>query len=48
MIIGGLQKTSFVDWPEKICSTVFIAGCNFRCPFCHNPDLVDPELIEKL
>lgn len=48
MIIGGVQKTSLVDWPEKICSTVFIAGCNFRCPFCHNPELVDPTLIEQL
>lgn len=48
MIIAGLQKTSLVDWPEKICSTVFIAGCNFRCPFCHNPELVLPEQIEQL
>jgi pyruvate formate lyase activating enzyme len=48
MIIGGMQKTSFVDWPEKICTTLFIAGCNFRCGFCHNPDLVLPESIETL
>ncbi len=47
MIIAGVQKTSTVDWPENICSTVFIAGCNFRCPFCHNPELVLPEEIEK-
>lgn len=47
MIIGGLQKTSTVDWPKNICSVVFIAGCNFRCPFCHNPELVLPEEIEK-
>jgi len=48
MIIAGLMKTSLMDWPEKICSTVFIAGCNFRCPFCHNPDLVLPEDIAKI
>jgi len=48
MIIGGLQKTSLVDWPGNICSTVFIAGCNFRCPFCHNPELVLPSEIEKI
>jgi pyruvate formate lyase activating enzyme len=48
MIIAGIQKTSLVDWPEKICATVFIAGCNFRCSFCHNPDLVFPEEIEKI
>jgi len=48
MIIAGIQKTSLVDWPENICSTVFLAGCNFRCPFCHNPELVLPEQIETL
>jgi pyruvate formate lyase activating enzyme len=48
MIIAGIQRTSLVDWPEKICSTVFIAGCNFRCGFCHNPELVLPEEVEKL
>ncbi|MBU2561498.1 MAG: anaerobic ribonucleoside-triphosphate reductase activating protein [Nanoarchaeota archaeon] len=48
MIIAGVERTSLVDWPEKICSTVFIAGCNFRCPFCHNPELVLPEEIEKI
>lgn len=48
MIIAGLERTSLVDWPEKICSTVFIAGCNFRCPFCHNPELVLPEGIKNI
>jgi pyruvate formate lyase activating enzyme len=48
MIIAGVQKTSLVDWPEKICATIFIAGCNFRCPFCHNPELVLPGEIERL
>ena len=48
MIIAGVQRTSLVDWPGKICSTVFIAGCNFRCGFCHNPELVLPEEIEKV
>jgi pyruvate formate lyase activating enzyme len=37
-----------VDWPGNICSTVFIAGCNLKCPFCHNPELVLPDEIEKL
>jgi pyruvate formate lyase activating enzyme len=48
MIIAGIERTSLVDWPEKICSTVFIAGCNFRCGFCHNPELVLLEEVEKL
>lgn len=48
MIIAGIQRTSLLDWPGKICSTIFIAGCNFRCGFCHNPELVLPEEIEKV
>lgn len=40
MKIGGLQKFSLLDYPEKICAIVFTAECNFRCPFCHNPSLV--------
>lgn len=42
MLIGGLQKTTLIDYPKKIAATVFLAGCNFRCPFCHNPELVFP------
>lgn len=38
--IGGLRKTSLIDYPGKICCVIFLTGCNFRCPFCHNPDLV--------
>jgi len=40
MIIGGLQKLTLIDYPSKIAATVFLTGCNFRCPFCHNPELV--------
>lgn len=36
----GWQKTSFVDYPDKISTVFFFGGCNFRCAFCHNPDLV--------
>jgi pyruvate formate lyase activating enzyme len=42
MIIGGLQRFSLVDFPGRICAIVFTRGCNFRCPYCHNPELVDP------
>lgn len=42
MLIGGLQKTSLIDFPGRISCVVFAQGCNFRCPFCHNPDLVLP------
>lgn len=43
MRIGGLQKVSLIDYPGKIAAVVFTQGCNFRCPYCHNPDLVPPE-----
>jgi pyruvate formate lyase activating enzyme len=39
MIFGGLLKNSFIDYPGKISSVLFLAGCNFSCPYCHNPDL---------
>ena len=40
MIIGGFQKNSLIDFPETIACVVFTQGCNFKCPYCHNPDLV--------
>ena len=48
MKIGGFQKVSLIDYPGKISAIVFTQGCNFRCPFCHNPELVDPERFEGL
>ncbi len=39
-VMNGMQRTSFIDYPGKIVSTVFFGGCNFRCPYCHNSDLV--------
>ena len=40
MQIQGLQKVTVLDYPEKMAATVFTAGCNFRCPYCHNASLV--------
>ncbi len=40
MVIQGLQKLTLLDYPGKVACTVFTAGCNFRCPFCHNASLV--------
>lgn len=40
MRIVGLMKTTLLDYPGKVASTVFTGGCNFRCPYCHNGDLV--------
>ena len=45
MRIGGLLKFSLIDYPGKVAAVVFTAGCNYRCPFCHNPELVLPELF---
>jgi pyruvate formate lyase activating enzyme len=42
MRIGGLQRISLIDYPGQIGAIVFTQGCNFRCPYCHNPELVDP------
>lgn len=38
--IKGIQKTSLIDYLPYVVSTVFLGKCNFRCPYCHNPDLV--------
>ena len=38
--IQGFQKTTLLDYPGHVAATVFFGGCNFRCPFCHNGDLV--------
>ncbi len=46
MEIGGLQKTTLIDFPGRIAATVFLVGCNFRCPFCYSPELVLPEKIK--
>ena len=47
MIIQGLQKMTLLDYPEHVACTVFLAGCDFRCPFCHNYELVDPSFFGK-
>ena len=46
MHILGLQKMTLLDYPGKVACTVFLGGCNFRCPFCHNPDLVFASITE--
>ena len=40
MRIAGLQKLTLLDYPDHTAATVFVDGCNFRCPFCHNAELV--------
>ncbi len=40
MVFGGLQKNSLIDYPGKVSCVLFLCGCNFDCPYCHNPGLV--------
>ena len=51
MNFGGIQKTSLIDFPDRIATVLFTPGCNLRCPYCHNWRLVmnppDPLLSEK-
>jgi pyruvate formate lyase activating enzyme len=46
MKIGGIQNLSLIDYPGKISIVLFTQGCNFKCIYCHNPQLVYPELFE--
>lgn len=49
MIIYGFTKTTLLDYPGHVAATVFTGGCNFRCPFCHNGDLVlNPNIYPRI
>ena len=50
MDIQGLQKMTLLDWPGKVACTIFLGGCDLRCPFCHNSELITgpfPEAIHQ-
>jgi pyruvate formate lyase activating enzyme len=47
MRICAIQKTTLIDYPGYVAATIFLAGCNFRCPWCYAKELVFPELIIK-
>ena len=44
MNISGLQKMTLLDFPGKVACTVFLSGCNYRCPYCHNAELLDGKI----
>lgn len=47
--IKGFLETSFLDWPGRLAAVVFLGGCNFRCPFCHNAELViEPHRLASI
>lgn len=47
MVIGGFVKFSLIDYPGKTCAVIFTQGCNFRCRYCHNPELCGPGNVKK-
>lgn len=47
MQIGGLQKLTLIDFPGRLAATVFLTGCDFRCPFCYSAELVLPQKIKN-
>lgn len=47
MLIKGLQKLTLIDYPKHAAATIFLYGCNFSCPYCHNPELVDKNEAKK-
>lgn len=47
MQFSTFKKTTLLDYPGKIATIVFTPGCNFRCGFCHNPELVLPERLAE-
>ena len=48
MKICGLQKTTLLDFPGHVAATIFLGGCNFRCPFCHNSGLLGNDAEEAM
>lgn len=48
MVFGGFEKFTIIDYPGKIACMVYTIGCNFRCPYCHNPELVDETVETKI
>ena len=49
MKISGFLKTTLLDWDGKVACTIYLAGCNFRCPYCHNHSLVlTPDKTDDL
>lgn len=46
-MIRAFEGTSLIEYPGRIASVVFFGGCNLYCPFCHNPELVRPDLLAE-
>lgn len=46
MVFGGIQKSTLIDYPGKVSCVLFFSGCNFHCPYCHNPELAKGQAVE--
>lgn len=46
MVFGGIRKSTLIDYPGKVGCVLFVAGCNFHCPYCHNPELARGMALE--
>ncbi len=44
--VAGLIPVSMIDWEGKVSAIIFLAGCNLRCPYCHNPELINPKTAD--
>jgi len=47
MVFGGIQKSTLIDYPGKVGCVLFFSGCNFHCPYCHNPELAKGLSLEQ-
>jgi pyruvate formate lyase activating enzyme len=47
MVFGGIQKSTLIDYPGKVSCVLFFSGCNFHCPYCHNPELAKGMALEQ-
>ena len=47
MVFGGIQKSTLIDYPGKFGCVLFFSGCNFHCPYCHNPELAIGMALEQ-
>ena len=48
MKLGGIEKLSLIDFPETLACIIYTVGCNFACPYCHNPELVNETIEEEI
>lgn len=48
MIVSGIEHVTLIDYPGEVACTIFLKGCNYRCQYCHNPELIFGDDIEEI